>query len=336
MDSQSILSHGNSQRRRLTKKPPASHSHSSSFSIDGRIDAQSLQSKRSSASLRRTPSAPPSRTPTSNASDNLSPRFPAAAAAAASASANRPNYSPTLPENGLNSPIASQPLAHSFSTSLANRKTKDVPHDNRNNSYNHHNNTTNTIVTPNPAVPDSFPASAFSDTKTPLGRPLSSKTSEEFIGAPFDGTAILNRIEATKSPTNVQHAHRPAPAPPLRTTADDTRIMGPPPLRSSASYAAGAESSPISEKPTISKTESSTSGSKRYSDEARENKMAGVLRKKSGFSGFMNSLVGSPKKPLISAPENPVHVTHVGYDSNTGTFTVRLSTPLTLPCTITN
>jgi hypothetical protein len=36
----------------------------------------------------------------------------------------------------------------------------------------------------------------------------------------------------------------------------------------------------------------------------------------------MSGLVGSPKKPLISAPENPVHVTHVGYDSATGTFTV--------------
>jgi p21-activated kinase 1 len=36
----------------------------------------------------------------------------------------------------------------------------------------------------------------------------------------------------------------------------------------------------------------------------------------------MTSLVSSPKKPTISAPENPVHVTHVGYDSNTGQFTV--------------
>jgi len=59
---------------------------------------------------------------------------------------------------------------------------------------------------------------------------------------------------------------------------------------------------------------------KRYSDDGKDLKPA-VLRKKSGFSGFMNSLVGSPKKPVISAPENPVHVTHVGYDSSTGQFT---------------
>ena len=39
----------------------------------------------------------------------------------------------------------------------------------------------------------------------------------------------------------------------------------------------------------------------------------------------MNNLVGTPRKPTISAPENPVHVTHVGYDQNTGEFTVRSS-----------
>jgi hypothetical protein len=60
----------------------------------------------------------------------------------------------------------------------------------------------------------------------------------------------------------------------------------------------------------------------RYSDEARE---TNKLKKKSGFSSFMNNLVGTPRKPTISAPENPVHVTHVGYDQNTGEFTVRLS-----------
>lgn len=56
----------------------------------------------------------------------------------------------------------------------------------------------------------------------------------------------------------------------------------------------------------------------RLSDEAKE----GKLRKKSGFSSFVNNLVGQPRKPTISAPENPVHVTHVGYDQETGEFTV--------------
>lgn len=44
-------------------------------------------------------------------------------------------------------------------------------------------------------------------------------------------------------------------------------------------------------------------------------------RKKSGFSKFMNSMLGSPKF-TIGAPENPVHLTHVGVDNETGLYTV--------------
>lgn len=94
----------------------------------------------------------------------------------------------------------------------------------------------------------------------------------------------------------------------------------PPPLRQSATFPAG-ELPILSEKSGASKADSASSF-KRYSDESKESKIPSMLRKKSGFSGFMNSLVGSPKKPLISAPENPVHLTHVGYDSSTGQFTV--------------
>lgn len=60
---------------------------------------------------------------------------------------------------------------------------------------------------------------------------------------------------------------------------------------------------------------------KRYSDESKDPKQ-GMMRKKSGFSGFINSMgIGSPRGVKISAPENPVHVTHVGYDNKTGQFT---------------
>lgn len=67
--------------------------------------------------------------------------------------------------------------------------------------------------------------------------------------------------------------------------------------------------------------DSPLAGPKRYSDDSGKDTKPGVLRKKSGFSGLVSTLVGSQKKPVISAPENPVHVTHVGYDSNTGQFT---------------
>ena len=61
---------------------------------------------------------------------------------------------------------------------------------------------------------------------------------------------------------------------------------------------------------------------KRYSDDA-SGKPPGPLRKKSGFSSFMNSMLGSPRTIKIGAPENPVHMIHVGYDNVTGQFTVR-------------
>lgn len=109
--------------------------------------------------------------------------------------------------------------------------------------------------------------------------------------------------------------------------------MAPPTLRQSTSYSGGESSNSdtlVNEKSYPPRVDASSSGTniagKRFSDEAgKEPRIAGVLRKKSGFSTFMNSLVNSPKKPTISAPENPVHVTHVGYDSNTGQFTVSAS-----------
>ena len=61
-----------------------------------------------------------------------------------------------------------------------------------------------------------------------------------------------------------------------------------------------------------------TSPQQRYSDEAS----AARPKKKSGFSSFVNSMLGSPRKVPISRPENPVHVMHVGYDNETGQFTV--------------
>lgn len=188
----------------------------------------------------------------------------------------------------------------------------------------------------------SEPNSASPTNSNNSSRPLSSKTSDELIGAPFDGGAILKRIEATKSPLgssfprlpannyNQSAPYRPALPAPSYTSPDTSRInmaQQPAPRRQSASFAT-AETGPdplVNEKSAFSvRTDTgngSSAGHKRYSDENKEPKMPSLLRKKTGISSFMSSLVGSPKKPLISAPENPVHVTHVGYDSQTGQFT---------------
>lgn len=67
--------------------------------------------------------------------------------------------------------------------------------------------------------------------------------------------------------------------------------------------------------------ENGTTPKPRLSDEANGN--VARTRKKSGFAKLVNSMLGSPK-PTISAPMNPVHITRVGYDHQTGQFTVRL------------
>lgn len=56
-------------------------------------------------------------------------------------------------------------------------------------------------------------------------------------------------------------------------------------------------------------------------------------RKKSGFSSFMNNMLGSPRGIRISAPENPTHITHVCFDNKTGQFKVSSDhkSPLTTP-----
>lgn len=306
------LASSNSSRRRLTKKPPSSHSqyqhqyqHRSSNSIDGRFDTQSIQSKRSSTSLRRAPSAPPARTPTSNASNSSSPRHPPTSAHSAAAATATATAGATYSQRSLNpSPIvpSSEFAGLSFSSypqsASANRDPARRDHyrlsDPHNNNLNH------------------GTASA-----TSTHRRLHSKASEEFIGAPFDGSAILNRIEATKSPTSHQRPSIPHSA----YASPDPRVPGPA-FDQSASFSAAPDIMAAEKSQGAKVSENQLNGPKRFSDEAKEPKMPSVLRKKSGFTGFMTSLVGSPKKPLISAPENPVHVTHVGYDSSTGQFTV--------------
>lgn len=66
---------------------------------------------------------------------------------------------------------------------------------------------------------------------------------------------------------------------------------------------------------------------KRHSDDSSSGKPSLSGRKKSGFSSFVNSMLGSPRNIKISAPENPIHMIHVGYDNVTGQFTVSLKPP---------
>ncbi|KHN99145.1 ste20-like protein [Metarhizium album ARSEF 1941] len=170
------------------------------------------------------------------------------------------------------------------------------------------------LTTSSPALAQR-PPNRLSDS---LPRRHSRDPSDDLLGAPFDGAAILSRIESTKYTLPRDSAQRSPASPPLARSLTGTRIVSPA-LRASQSF---SNMEPVvTEKIQGGRAPDGAAATpKRYSDEGKESKPP-MIRKKSGFSGFVTSLVGSQKKPTISAPENPVHVTHVGYDSTTGQFT---------------
>ncbi|KAK8034587.1 STE/STE20/PAKA protein kinase [Apiospora rasikravindrae] len=327
-------------------------------------DGRSLgSSQRSSSSLRRTPSAPPPRsTPTTKSSAAFGSALSNGARSSGSQRSNNP--SPVL-ANGEFLPSTfsptHKPAVHDWQGSANNNnhgsnhhRLQQQQHDSSggkrhsglgyfpatssaaataaahilspSNSSNHHSSNYRGFL--DGLSHKSSKASKRNRLSDPHLQPLSSKTSEELVGAPFDGTSILNHLESTKtSPLpsfGSNSSNRRPPPPPLihAQTSPDPRHASPQ-LRHSTSFSRDSPMAmSLSEKaqqgPRIG--ESQLTGPKRYSDETKEPK-PGVLRKKSGFSGLMSTLVGSPKKPVISAPENPVHVTHVGYDSSSGQFT---------------
>lgn len=143
---------------------------------------------------------------------------------------------------------------------------------------------------------------------------LPENSTSQLIGAPFDGAGVLQTLDSTKGTGYQNSLRRPGP-PALSHTAPDLRMLTPS-LRQSASFSSGDRTIV----PTQSPTDAGLATTKRYSDEANGGKIR--WRKKSGISGFMNSVLGSPRSVKISAPENPVHMIHVGYDNETGQFTV--------------
>lgn len=132
----------------------------------------------------------------------------------------------------------------------------------------------------------------------------------------------LSTLDSTKASGYQNSLRRPGP-PPLSYTTPNAKMMTPS-LRQSASFSIGDRSMNTGTPPDVET--SSMHSSKRYSDEA-SGKSSTPWKKKSGLSSLIGSVLGSPRanSVKISAPENPVHVTHVGFDNETGQFTVRSS-----------
>ncbi|KAK4995673.1 signal transducing kinase of the PAK [Elasticomyces elasticus] len=154
---------------------------------------------------------------------------------------------------------------------------------------------------------------------------LTKEPPNELTGPHLDSPAVLSDTHTVPYPANYFNAPPPAPSrqPPPRpgqlvhshTTGPGFRLLSPQPRASQSFDAVGRPMEII----TPPRSDSGTgSPRQRYSDDPNGSK---AIKKKSGFSSFMNSLVGSPRRLPISAPENPVHITHVGYDQETGEFT---------------
>lgn len=168
---------------------------------------------------------------------------------------------------------------------------------------------------------------------------VTQKTSSDLLGQRFDADVLNNHLNAVSyeadyttaqqqplsqqpSPHIPQQPSEPIQLPLSRPSSHThSPAIANPAVRLSQSLAAtGRRMDDL----TASRGEPSgmRSPRQRYSDES--GKESKFLKKKSGFSSMISSLVGTPRKPTISAPENPVHVTHVGYDQETGEFTVSI------------
>jgi len=147
------------------------------------------------------------------------------------------------------------------------------------------------------------------------------------LGDQRDSLFPESQATSTAAPDAQESTPRPSQSIRSHSQQQPPSTLAKPTLRTAASFAPGKPgNSPMMETVSPPRSEASiNSPRQRYSDEAA-NPVKG-LKKKSGFSSFVNNLVGSPRRPAISAPENPVHVTHVGYNYDTGEFTVCSTSP---------
>ena len=208
---------------------------------------------------------------------------------------------------------------------------------------------------PSPVLSEGEPTTAPSHSSQPGRYSLYDQSSDELIGAPFDSRGMLDALDETAaemdhhqpSSAAAAAAIQPPPEPVYHTSSANTATSTPAvvPVASSSTAASSpnpnetaAAAAPRGLRQSASFTalqnrmdffqnnrndHDRVPNPKRYSNEGSgaANKPHTGRSKKSSFSSFVNSMLGSPRGPKISAPENPVHVTHVGYDNQTGQFT---------------
>ncbi|KAF2713869.1 Pkinase-domain-containing protein [Pleomassaria siparia CBS 279.74] len=165
-------------------------------------------------------------------------------------------------------------------------------------------------------------------------------TVETTIAAAAAAASASASASASAAAAEPQPPRRPSPPqhhihsnnPPTSTLSSSSSSAPPhksPKLRASASFTfSHSHSKPFSAMDTPPRSDSGGAKSprQRYSaegDGSTKNRKSDGGKKKSslGFSTFMSNMLGSPRRPTISTPTNPMHVTHVSIDNETGEFT---------------
>ncbi|KAF2117154.1 kinase-like domain-containing protein [Lophiotrema nucula] len=155
---------------------------------------------------------------------------------------------------------------------------------------------------------------------------LAEQTTPDLIGQSFDAAGLISQINSS---TGTLPHRRPSPPKHAYTAAAEPPKFKSPKLRQSTSFSALARSTMETITPPRSNagdgTKSPRTATNRYSDENSDtsikNRKSDGGKKKGTFSSFMNSMLGSPRRPTISTPTNPMHVTHVSIDNETGEYT---------------
>ncbi|MCJ1478368.1 signal transducing kinase of the PAK [Lambiella insularis] len=142
------------------------------------------------------------------------------------------------------------------------------------------------------------------------------KSSDDLSEPPFDHLGHARSADLARTSDYQNYPRRP-PLPPSPYTSPDPRMLTPT-LRQSASFSVGDRSIDLTPPRSDTGLATSSTISKRYSGETSGGKARWRRR---GLSGFMNSVLGSPRNVKIGMPENPAHLIHVGYDNETGQFT---------------
>lgn len=225
---------------------------------------------------------------------------------------------PSLRKPQSSNSLQRTPSAPYPRSQAASQSARDIHRRSRSNQYG---SSTSSLIDQDSAdqSPINSSIEKFSINTYTLPTPVSQNNGHnDLIGAPFDASGLLSSIQSSTTNGSTPVPPRPQPPPLTHThTSPDLRSNQ---VKLAQPIPPGGQ--PMMEN-TPPRSENGILSPKRFSGEAQISKPT-ALRKKSGFSSFVNSMLGSPRTIKISAPENPMHMIHVGFDNETGQFTVSL------------